>query len=109
MAITYSNKKQPNITGRHKKNQVDLTFDNSYTTGGMAVNIPALGLSKLERLDLQAAGGTGATGWVVAWNRNVKTPKILAYRQNATTGALVEVAAATDLSTLTVQCLAVGG
>lgn len=81
---------------------VDVTLDASYPTGGYPLAPSDFGFStSIEVVLTQAASG-------YEYEYNYATSKLVAYRQNATTGALVEVAAAVNLSAVTVRCTAFG-
>lgn len=93
----------PEVPGSRKEVYGTVTFDSSYATGGEAFVPAEFGLSRLDWLQV-----AGATGYLAAWDGSVTAPKILLYRQTAATGALVEVPATTNVSTVTVRIRAVG-
>jgi hypothetical protein len=67
----------------------DFNFSSSYTTGGEAFD---------DRLDPPVAVILPQPKGGYVFDFDYAAKKIKAYRQNATTGALVEVAAAVNLS-----------
>ena len=83
-----------------------ILWDNSYPTGGESIAIDdAQNDVKLERISFLSANGGG---YVYGWD--AANQKLLVYRDNgtATAAALPQVAATTDLSTLTSAFEAVG-
>jgi hypothetical protein len=96
---------------------VDITLSSNYATGGDPVplvpqgqqgTVPnTLGLRRCHLLQLCGAGSTGYALEAVHDPTNpLVAPKIRAWRQSATTGALQEVPAATNLSAVTVRAIA---
>lgn len=82
----------------------DFRFSSSYTTGGEAFSRP---VGTVEPGPNMVVLPQPRSGYV--FDHDAATGKIKAYRQNATTGALVEVAAAIDLSVIgVVKVLLVG-
>lgn len=77
-----------------------VTFDNSYPTGGEAVTAADFGLSELDAVVV--VGTRAVNTWRVTYNK--AAGKLVAFVN--TTG--VEVAAAADLSTLVVDVVCVG-
>lgn len=80
-----------------------ITLDSSYATGGEAVTLAQLGLSRLDFLCL-----TAGIGYLPTWDGSTTAPKVLVYRQTAATGAFAEVPSTTDMSATTVRFLAYG-
>lgn len=103
MAVSVALTTGPEVPGSRKEVTGAITFDSSYLTGGEAVTLAQLGLSRLDFL--QVAGGTG---YLATWDGSTSAPKVLLYRQTAATGALVEVPNATDVSTVVVRFRALG-
>jgi hypothetical protein len=93
----------PEVPGNRKMTTANVTFDNSYATGGEAIAVSDLGFTRLDILIAHAG-----QGYLARWDGSVTTPKILLYRQTAATGALVEVPSTTDVSTVVVRVLAFG-
>lgn len=93
----------PEVPGNRKFTTANVTFDNSYATGGEAIAPADLGLVRLDFLLVDAG-----QGYVARWDGSLTAPKILLYRQTAATGALVEVPSTTDVSTVVVRVLAFG-
>lgn len=83
-----------------------IAFDSSYPTGGEAVTSNALGLGTI----LMAFSPGTTSGYVFQWDN--ANNKLLAYygdNNNAADGPLIEVPAATDLSSLTaIPLIAIG-
>lgn len=93
----------PDVPGNRKEVFGTITFDSSYATGGEAFVPADFGLSRLDWLQV-----AGATGYLAVWDGSASAPKVLLYRQTAATGALVEVPATTNVSTVTARFVAVG-
>jgi hypothetical protein len=80
-----------------------VTFDSSYTTGGMSFTFRQIGLDFADTVMIEAA-----SGYLLAWNKSTTAPTFIAYQQSAATGALTQVPAATDLSAVAAEFRAVG-
>jgi hypothetical protein len=84
----------------------DITFSNSYATGGEAITPASLGLSRIELVfgDAHAKNAAGTSLVPVRFDYTAK--KLQAYRYDGASAGkafLEEVAAAVDLSTFTVR------
>lgn len=96
------------VWGRSRVRVVDVTFDSSYDTGGESFTPSNVGLHEIDAVIV--TGDTG--GYVIEYDR--ANQKLVAYQQTdpaAIGGAdipLTEVAAATDLSAVTVTAIAIG-
>ena len=82
-----------------------LTGDSSYTTGGYAFDVRGVGLNQLLFLILSSGQGV-----LAKWDGSVTAPKILFYEDKAAAAAtpLGESGAADNLSTITVEFMAIG-
>lgn len=113
---TVSIKKQTGITPTGKAVIADVTFSSSYADGGDTLTLKSLGLTTIGIVICGSdaavpAGGADVTGrsLVVNYGASEGTdPKIAAYVQGAGAGPLTEVAAATNMSTVTFRVMAVG-
>ena len=103
MAASVSITTGPEVPGSRKEVVGVITLDSSYVTGGEAVTLAQLGLSRLDYLVV-----TAGVGYLPTWDGSLTSPKILVYRQTAVTGAFAEVPATTDVSAVTVRFLAIG-
>ena len=103
MAASVSISYGPEVAGSRKTVIGVITFDSSYATGGEALTLAQLGLTRLDWLELNAG-----IGYLPTWDGSVSSPKVLLYRQTAATGAFVEVPSTTDMSATTVRFNAVG-
>lgn len=103
MAASVSLTIGPEVPGSRKEVFGAITFDSSYATGGEAVTLTQLGLDRLDWV--QVAAGNG---YLAVWDGSVTTPKVLLYRQTASTGALIEVPSTTDVSSVVVRFRASG-
>jgi hypothetical protein len=103
MAVSTTILTGPEVPGNRKLVTATVAFDASYATGGEPLTIADLGLSRIDFISV--SGGQGYHG---AWDGSFTAPKILAYRQTAATGALVEVPSTTDLSTISFRVLVLG-
>lgn len=103
MAASVSITTGPEVPGSRKEVVGVITFDSSYATGGEAVTLAQLGLSRLDYLVV-----TAGIGYLPTWDGSLTTPKVLLYRQTAATGAFAEVPSTTDMSSTTVHFLAIG-
>lgn len=106
MALTISTH-YPERIGRKKVVRGTMTFDSSYATGGLAFTPKDLGMVTVE----EVRAFPSSSGYVGVWNRSVTAPKMQAFygdNNNAADGPLIEVPAATNISTVTVQFEAIG-
>lgn len=103
MAASVSITTGPEVPGNRKMVSGVITLDSSYATGGEAVTLAQLGLSRLDFLCL-----TAGIGYLPTWDGSTTAPKVLVYRQTAATGAFAEVPSTTDMSATTVRFLAYG-
>lgn len=103
MAASVSITTGPEVPGNRKMVSGVITLDSSYATGGEAVTLAQLGLSRLDFLCL-----TAGIGYLPTWDGSTTAPKVLVYRQTAATGAFAEVPNTTDMSATTVRFLAYG-
>lgn len=71
MAASVSITLGPEVPGSRKEVYGTVTFDSSYPTGGEAVSLADLGLSRLDWLSVE-----GTDGHVPAWNGSATAPKI---------------------------------
>lgn len=79
--------------------QVEATFDASYTAGGEAITATDVNLGSIGSVSI--ASGASPSGYVPRYDAD--TDSILMFEENATAGPLVEVAGGTDLSGETVR------
>lgn len=103
MAVSTSVTLGPEVPGNRKESRGTVTFDSSYPTGGEAVVVSDLGLTRLDWLSVSAGNG-----YLPVWDGSTTSPKVLMYRQSAATGALTEVPATTDLSATSIKFFAIG-
>lgn len=105
MALSYSILQRGTNRGA-RVHLVEITFDSSYTTGGLAVSANSCGLNSITGI---VAGPTGSAGIVPSYDRT--NAKLLAFwgdNTNAASAALIEVTASTNLATAKVACLVMG-
>lgn len=103
MAITVSTSKTPKVPGTQVLRRITITMDSSYATGGEAVALADLGVSRLDSIF-----PASRSGYVAGWNGSTSAPKIMLYRQTAASSALVEVPSTTDVSATIVDLLVFG-
>lgn len=90
------------VPGATREVIFDLQMGTSYPTGGEPLTAAQIGLDDIYFLEAAAALGT-----VLEYNHS--TGKIKAWRQGAAANAVMnEVANATNLSTITARCRAIG-
>lgn len=97
MALTVAQVGNTAVMGNLKAVVADITFDSSYPTGGEDLNPSTLGLSFVRFLVAD-----GSEGYNLVYD--YANSKLLAYGSTAGT----EVAAATNLSTVSCRVFAVG-
>lgn len=121
MAVVIALLKRSKNLSLHQ-NIAEITFDNSYPTGGESVTAAQFGLQSIDMVVLSGSGGYIAEYDYTNNKIKVLTPAAphshtentaAAYVQNATTAenvaeAASEVANATDLSAVTVRAMVVG-
>lgn len=105
MAASVSITTGPEVQGSRKETVGVITFDSSYATGGEAVTLAQLGLSRLDYLIVTAVNGN-----IPAWDGSTSSPKIKLFWVDTTTdGApMAEVVSTTDVSSTTARFLAIG-
>lgn len=103
MAVATTILTGPEVPGNRKFVTATITFDSSYATGGEPLSLGDLGLSRIDYITVSSGNG-----YLGAWDGSLTAPKILAYRQTAATGALVEVPSTTDLSAINFKVLVFG-
>jgi len=93
------------VPGSRREVRGTITFDSSYATGGEAVTLTQLGLTRLDWLTVNTTDGH-----VPAWDGSTSTPKVKLFWVDTTTdGApLAEVPSTTDVSAVVVRFHAVG-
>lgn len=95
MTLTYNVLSKSNARGS-RINLVEITYDNSYTTGGLALSANNCGLNTITSL---VAGPVSSAGYIPSYDRT--TGKLLALfgdNTNAASAPLIQVTNATDLS-----------
>jgi hypothetical protein len=83
-----------------------VLLDSSYPTGGEAVVLGDLGLTRVTQAIVGAAVNATPTAFVGVWDQT--NSKLLAFQQSAATSGLTQVPNATDLSALTFVVLFFG-
>ena len=104
MALTFTNNKhfQP-MRGGWKKGVVDITFDNSYPTGGEAVTAANLGLRTLYNLITPPIRAGSNLGFVTSWDHVNR--KIVVYESGTADAGLGELnSTSSALDGLTIRC-----
>jgi len=93
------------VPGTRREVRGTITFDSSYATGGEAVTLTQLGLTRLDWLSVETTDGH-----VPAWDGSTSTPKVKLFWVDTTTdGApLAEVPSTTNVSTVVVRFHATG-
>lgn len=97
------------VAGDRKEVAATVTFDSSYPTGGLAVTLAQLGFRN-RVVGIFAGGARDASGnrYDIDWNGSATAPKLIASRTNAINGPQQEVPNATNLSTFSVNIVAIG-
>jgi len=105
MAASVSIVTGPEVPGNRKFVTANVTFDSSYATGGEAISVSSLGLTRLDFMWV-----SGDDGYVPQWDGSLTAPKIKLYWVDTTTdGApMAEVASTTDVSSVVVKVFAFG-
>jgi hypothetical protein len=82
---------------------LDVTGDASYPTGGYTLDLAALDMKRIVTVE-----PVTQVGYVVEWNP--ATSKLMFYKNQATANSnpLAEVAAATNMSAVTVRVFVIG-
>ena len=104
MAASVSVDFGPAVPGDRRFVVASVQFDNSYATGGEAISLGALGLTRLDFIQTS----TVDFGYVSGWNGSKTEPKIQLFITSVTDSPLAEVASGIDLSSLSVQIVAYG-
>lgn len=96
MALVITNTRR-NFVGNQVEVTGDAAFDSTYPTGGEAVSLAELGISRLDDLKVENGGG-----YTFAWDGSTTAPKILAYWTGAGLSAvLAQVTNNTNLAAVT--------
>tara|TARA_R100001509_G_scaffold128481_1_gene81886 strand:- start:3773 stop:4084 length:312 start_codon:yes stop_codon:yes gene_type:complete len=101
MALTVEQLGRTNVTGNRLTVALKITFDDSYPTGGEALDLTAY-VENIETVGIEVSGG-----YVFQYDRTNK--KVLAYEAGADGAALDQVANATNLSTVVTYVSVTGG
>lgn len=96
MPLTYSNIGKPDVIGRRKITFSDVTFDNSYATGGESIGGGTLNVAANKIIGVSVLGGNAASA-AYRITYDTANKKLLAY-----SGAS-QVANTTDLSGVVVR------
>jgi hypothetical protein len=93
------------VPGTRREVRGSVTFDSSYPTGGEAVTLAQLGLTRLDWLSVETTDG-----YVPAWDGSTSSPKIKLFWVDTTTdgAALAQVPSTTDVSAVVVRFHATG-
>src|SRR5882672_5100990 len=97
MALTFTKVKH-NIGLNHRMHIYDVTFDNSYPTGGEVVTAANFGLNNINGVDIVANTATAANNRVFGFDST--NSKIVIY-----TAITTEATNASDQSAVTCRCL----
>lgn len=89
MAFTISAPKAPSWTSR--PSLIEITFDNSYATGGEALTPADFGLGEVDAVFFENKGG-------YVFEYDYANEKVIAYESGTASAALDECDAADDLS-----------
>lgn len=90
------------VQGNKRITYGTIALSSSYATGGDTFTAARFGLSRIDKLFTESA----VLGRVVSVD--MTNLKLLAYGQDGTTGALVEAPNTTNLSTIVLDCMAIG-
>jgi len=104
MAASVSVVTGPEVPGNRKFVTADVTFDSSYATGGEAISVSSLGLTRLDFMWVSPDDG-----YLPQWDGSLTAPKIKLYQVlPSMLQPLVEVADTTDVSSVVVKVFAFG-
>lgn len=105
MAASVSVVTGPEVPGNRKFVTADVTFDSSYATGGEAISVSSLGLTRLDFMWVSPDDG-----YLPQWDGSLTAPKIKLFWVDTTVdgAALAEVASTTDVSSVVVKVFAFG-
>jgi hypothetical protein len=99
------------VVGNKKVRTRDITFDNSYATGGMSLTAANVGLRNIVAMATDAGAKNSAGTSVVPVRYDYTNSKLQAYRYDGASAGkafLEEVANAVDLSAFTVRAVFTG-
>ncbi len=105
MAASVSVVTGPEVPGNRKFVTADVTFDSSYATGGEAISVSSLGLTRLDFMWVSPDDGS-----LPQSDGSLTSPKIKLFGVDTTVdgAALAEVASTTDVSSVAVKVFAFG-
>lgn len=109
MALTLQNvdTRSDDTWGRQRVRIVTVTFDSSYATGGEDLTPANVGLAEIAFVDT-SPDSASAAGYIAQYNYSTKKLQLFVEEAVAAGGPLVELANATDVSTVKVRCLIIG-
>ena len=108
MALTVAHRsRSEDVSGRHRTRHVVVTFDSSYPTGGESFTPADVGLAEFD-IVLVSPDSNAAGGHTVQYDYTAKKFKVYVEEAVAAGGPLLEIANATDLSTLVIRVLCIG-
>ena len=107
MALSFSTVRKERPQWGIRSGIVDITFDNSYPTGGWAIAASDLGIEALYNLEIP---GVTPGGYLLAWDRVNGKIKAFEFDYDASAdGAAKELAASSAaLDGVTVRCRYIG-
>lgn len=107
MAVTTTPVTGPEVPGNRRFVTATVQFDASYPTGGEAVSLADLGLTRLDFMWVSPPAGDFT--YVVAWDGSTTAPKIKVYWSPVNPQSYSpEVSNTTDLSAISVRVFAFG-
>lgn len=95
------------VFGRHKIKLVNVTFDSSYDTGGESLTPAMVGMAKFD-IVLVSPDANALPGHVVQYNYTTQKLMVFVEEAVAAGGPLLEIAAASNLSTLVARVICIG-
>jgi hypothetical protein len=113
MALSYSTRHlspergTAKLDGRQAQ-MARITFDSSYTTGGLAVTASSLRMSRVDQIIPLGLAVNAALTAGIFCRYEISTGKLVAYWPQGSGAALAEVTNGTDLSAYTVDVLVIG-
>lgn len=108
MALTVAHRSRSEDTaGRHRTRHVVVTFDSSYPTGGEAFTPANVGLAEFDVV-LISPDANALGGHTVQYDYTAQKLKVFVEEAAAAGGPLLEIADASDLSTLVIRVLCIG-
>lgn len=107
LTVVSTDARSADLFGRHRVYIGKVTFDASYTTGGLSFTPASVGMAEFDFVEVEP-DAAALPGHVVQYNYTTKKLMVFVEEAVAAGGPLLEIANASNLATLVVRVLCIG-